>query len=256
MHETSGREQWTEARLRLLAVEKALIRQADAVARQRQELPWVRVEKDYRFATEQGDMALKDLFQGRTQLMVYHFMFGESFDSGCVSCSSIADGFNGIAPHLAGHDVMLWAVSKAPLGRLLTYRGRMNWSFPWASSHGNDFNRDFGVWFSEDEQRNGQIVYNYSPDPAGPWREGKEGGGHEAERFFAEASGTDVASYLRDRPGLSTFALQEGEVYHAYSTYARGVDPIWAIYSWLDRAPLGRNETGPWMRRRTDYAEG
>lgn len=254
MPKTSSRETWMEARLALLAAEKELTKQSDAVARQRQALPWVRVEKDYRFATDQGEMTLKDLFQGRSQLMIYHFMFGEDFDAGCISCSSIADGFNGIAPHLAGHDVTLWAVSKAPLDKLLAYRRRMEWSFSWASSHENDFNRDFGVWFSEREQRDGRIAYNYSAEPAGLWREGEEGGGHEAEQYFAAASGTNVASYLRDRPGLSTFALQEGAVYHAYSTYARGVDPIWAMYSWLDRAPLGRNETGPWTRRRTEYA--
>lgn len=253
MHSTANREQWMAARLRLLEAEKALVKQSDALARQRQDLPWVLVDKEYLFHTEQGEMTLKDLFRGRSQLMVYHFMFGADFEQGCVSCSSIADGFDGIAPHLAGHDVMLWAVSKAPLERLLAYRERMDWSFPWASSHDSDFNRDFGVWFSEQEQREGRIVYNYSPDPAGPWREGKPGGGHDAERYFAAASGTGVASYLRDRPGLSTFALQDDEVYHAYSSYARGLDPVWAMYAWLDRAPLGRNETGPWTRRRKDY---
>lgn len=255
MHLTGTREQWMDARLRLLASEKAHVAQSDALAQQRQALPWVRVERNYRFATEHGEMSLRDMFQGRSQLIVYHFMFGADFEKGCVSCSSIADGFNGIAPHLAGHDVTLWAVSKAPLERLLAYREEMEWSFPWASSNDNDFNRDFGVWFSQEDQRDGRIVYNFSPDPSGPWRDGKEGGGHDAERYFAEASGTDVASYLRDRPGLSTFALQDDEVYHVYSAYARGVDPVWAMYAWLDRAPRGRNETGPWTRRRTEYTE-
>jgi predicted dithiol-disulfide oxidoreductase (DUF899 family) len=253
MHSIADRAEWMQARLDLLAAEKALIAQSDAVARQRQELPWVRIDKTYQFDTEQGRLSLKDLFQGRSQLMVYHFMFGETWQSGCISCSSIADGFNGVTPHLAGHDVMLWAISKAPLERLLAYRDRMGWSFPWASAADSDFNHDFGVWFSEADQRDGRIVYNYSAEPAGPWREGKEGGGHEAERYFAGQSGTDVASYLRDRPGLSTFALQDGDIYHAYSAYARGVDPIWAMYAWLDRAPLGRNETSPWTRRRTEY---
>lgn len=254
MHLTGTREEWLAARLELLAAEKELTRRSDELARWRQELPWVRVEKEYRFETEEGGASLADLFRGRSQLLVYHFMFGPDYKAGCPSCSAIADGFNGFYTHLANHDVMLWAVSRAPLAKLLAYRQRMGWSFPWASSAGGDFNYDFNVSFTEEQQRAGAIEYNFQREPVFEWRSGREGGGEGAEAKFAAMSGTDTATYHRDRPGLSAFALEDGVIYHTYSSYARGMDGIWSMYPWLDRAPKGRNETGgPWWRRHDEY---
>ena len=161
-HVTGTREEWLAARLELLKAEKELTRRSDTVAQQRQELPWVRIDREYRFETETGNTSLKDLFRGRSQLLVYHFMFGPDYMAGCTSCSAIADGFNGVVTHLANHDVMLWAVSRAPLAKLQAYKQRMGWTFPWASSFGSDFNFDFGVFFTEDQQRDGSIEYNYS----------------------------------------------------------------------------------------------
>lgn len=253
-HATGTRAEWLEARLRLLEQEKELTRRSDDLARQRQLLPWVRIEKDYRFDTDKGSASLADLFEGRSQLLVYHFMFGPDYQAGCPSCSMIADGFNGFAVHLAQHDVMLWAVSRAPLDKLLAYRSRMGWSFPWASSAGSDFNADFNVWFSEDQQRSGDIEYNYREEPGFEWRAGKEGGGEQAEERFASTCGTDPATYQRDRPGMSAFAIRDGQIYHTYSAYARGLDALWGAYAWLDRAPEGRNETGGmWWRRHDEY---
>ncbi len=249
-HKTGSREQWLAARLALLQEEKELTRRSDEVARQRQELPWVRIEKEYRFDTDTGSASLADLFQGRSQLLVYHFMFGPDWAAGCPSCSSIADGFNGIAVHLANHDAMLWAVSRAPLAKLQAYKRRMGWTFPWASSLSTGFNPDFNVSFTEEQQRKGLIEYNY------------QRGGHamdaktavpEPVSLQAAASGTDVPGYTRERPGLSGFVLEDGVLYHAYSTYARGVDGIWGMYQWLDRAPKGRNEQGVWWRRHDEY---
>src|SRR5499433_3936270 len=160
-HHTGTREQWLKARLDLLKAEKELTRRSDELARNRQELPWVPINKGYRFETDEGGASLADLFRGRSQLLVYHFMFGPDFSGGCPSCSAIADGFNGVFVHLANHDVMLWAVSRAPLEKLLAYERRMGWTFPWASSFGGDFNPDFNVWFTEEQQRQGSIEYNY-----------------------------------------------------------------------------------------------
>src|ERR671937_45901 len=160
-HKTATREEWLTARLALLEAEKEVTRRSDELARRRQELPWVRVDKAYRFETDEGNASLADLFRGRSQLLVYHFMFGPAYKAGCPSCSSIADGFNGIAVHLANHDVMLWAVSRAPLAKLQTYKRRMGWTFPWASSFGSDFNADFSVSFTENQQREGGVEYNY-----------------------------------------------------------------------------------------------
>jgi predicted dithiol-disulfide oxidoreductase (DUF899 family) len=247
-HRTGTRKEWLTARLDLLQAEKEVTRRSDELARRRQELPWVRVEKDYRFDTEVGSASLADLFRGRSQLLIYHFMFGPDYTAGCPSCSAIADGFNGFAVHLANHDVMLWAVSRAPLAKLLEYRRRMGWTFPWASSFGGDFNRDFSVWFTEDQQREG-IEYNYRREP--PMQLPPQETGDEAT--FAAMSGTDTATYTRERPGLSAFALEDGAVYHTYSSYARGVDGIWGMYQWLDRAPKGRNETGVWWKRHDEY---
>jgi predicted dithiol-disulfide oxidoreductase (DUF899 family) len=256
MHRTGSREEWVAARLELLEAEKALTRQGDALAERRQALPWVRIDKEYGFDTTEGHASLKDLFRGRSQLLVYHFMFGPDYEAGCPSCSLIADGFNGFATHLAQHDVMLWAVSRAPLGKLQAYARRMGWSFPWASSGGSDFNADFNVWFTEAQQRGGGIEYNYRREAAFVWREGKEGGGASEEGRLAAMCGTDSATYQRDRPGMSAFALQDGAVFHTYSTYARGVDSLWGMYPWLDRAPKGRNETGIWWRRHDEYGAG
>jgi predicted dithiol-disulfide oxidoreductase (DUF899 family) len=252
-HATGTRKEWLAARLALLEAEKDLTRRSDELARGRQELPWVRIDKPYRFETDEGSGALADLFRGRSQLLVYHFMFGPDYKAGCPSCSAIADGFNGLAVHLANHDVTLWAVSRAPLAKLLAYRRRMGWTFPWASSSGGDFNSDFSVWFTEDQQRAGGIEYNYRREAAWPWREdsGSEGEGPVAE--MAAMTGTDAATYTRERPGVSAFAREDGVVYHTYSTYARGLDGLWGMYQWLDRAPRGRNETGVWWRRHDEY---
>jgi predicted dithiol-disulfide oxidoreductase (DUF899 family) len=249
MAHTSGtREQWLAARVDLLKAEKELTRRSDEVAQQRQQLPWVRVTKEYRFDTNEGAASLADLFTGRSQLLIYHFMFGPDFKAGCPSCSMIADGFNGFTTHLAHHDVMLWAVSRAPLVKLQAFERRMGWTFPWASSGGSDFNSDFNVWFTEEQERKGAVEYNFRREPAS-----REGGTRGIAAQFAAMSGTDVATYRRDRPGMSAFTLEDGIVYHTYSTYARGVDGIWGAYQWLDRAPKGRNDTGAWWRHHDDY---
>ena len=221
-HNTGTREEWRAARLKLLKDEKELTRRSDELARKRQELPWVRLDKEYRFETEEGSASFADLFCGRSQLLIYHFMFGPDYTAGCPSCSAIADGFNGITTHLANHDVMLWAVSRAPFAKLQEYKRRMGWTFPWASSFGSDFNPDFSVWHSEEQQREGGIEYNYERE--GPW----EGAG-EGATTFAAMSGTDPATYVRERPGMSAFAREDGIVYHTYSTYARGLDRLWAM---------------------------
>jgi predicted dithiol-disulfide oxidoreductase (DUF899 family) len=253
-HKTGTREEWLAARLELLQAEKELTQRSDELAQRRQELPWVRIDKPYRFDTDGGSASLADLFQGRSQLLVYHFMFGTDYTAGCPSCSMIADGFNGFAVHLSNHDVMLWAVSRAPLAKLQAYKRRMGWSFPWASSPASDFNVDFNVWFTAEQQREGGVEYNYRREAAFEWRAGQEGGGGGAEAKFAAMCGTDTATYQRDRPGLSAFTLQDGVVYHTYSAYARGVDGLWGAYQWLDRAPKGRNETGGvWWRRHDEY---
>jgi predicted dithiol-disulfide oxidoreductase (DUF899 family) len=251
-HKIGTREEWLSARLELLKAEKELTRRGDELARQRQELPWVRIDKEYRFDTGNGNTSLADLFRGRSQLLVYHFMFGPDYKAGCPSCSSIADGFNGIYVHLANHDVMLWAVSRAPLAKLQAYEQRMGWTFPWASSYGSDFNFDFSVGFTKEQQRNLGIEYNYQHEAPQPAHEGSASG-HDGPAAFAAMSGTDKATYTRERPGLSAFALQDGVVYHTYSAYARGVDAVWGMYPWLDRAPKGRNETRVWWRRHDEY---
>jgi predicted dithiol-disulfide oxidoreductase (DUF899 family) len=247
-HTIGTREEWLKARLALLEAEKALTRQSDELAERRQELPWVRIDKAYRFDTDEGSASLTDLFRGRSQLLVYHFMFGPDYKAGCPSCSSIADGFDGVSVHLANHDVMLTAVSRAPLAKLQAYKRRMNWAFPWASSFGSDFNADFSVGFTEDQQRGG-IEYNYRREAAWTLR-----GGEGLVAEIAATTGTDAATYTRERPGLSAFVLEDGHVYHAYSTFARGLDGLWGMYQWLDRAPKGRNEAGVWWRRHDEYA--
>jgi predicted dithiol-disulfide oxidoreductase (DUF899 family) len=250
-HKTGTRQEWLTARLDLLQAEKEFTRRGDELAQQRQDLPWVRIDKDYRFDTDAGGATLADLFQGRSQLLVYHFMFGPDWKAGCPSCSMIADGFNGFTVHLANHDVMLWAVSRAPLAKLQAYKQRMGWGFPWASSQGGDFNFDFNVSFTEEQQRAGAIEYNYAR------------GRHAMDATpvpppvaqFAASVGTDAPGYTRDRPGLSAFVREDGAIYHSYSTYARGVDGVWGAYHWLDRAPKGRNESGVWWRRHDEYGK-
>jgi predicted dithiol-disulfide oxidoreductase (DUF899 family) len=249
-HTTGTRQEWLKARLQLLEAEKELTRKSDELATRRQALPWVRVDKAYRFETDEGNISLADLFQGRSQLLVYHFMFGPDYKAGCPSCSMIADGFNGFAVHLANHDVALWAVSRAPFAKLKAYKRRMGWSFPWASSLGSDFNFDFNVSLTEEQQREGSAEYNYRRN------------GHvmdmknppEPVVQFATACGTDAPTYTRDRPGMSAFVQERDAIYHTYSTYARGLDGLWGAYQWLDRAPLGRNEKGIWWRRHDEYA--
>jgi len=244
-----SRDEWLAARLGLLKEEKELTRRSDQLARRRQELPWVRIDKEYRFETDEGNASLAELFKGRSQLLVYHFMFGPDYTAGCPSCSAIADGFDGFVVHLANHDVTLSAVSRAPLAKLQAYKRRMGWTFPWASSLDGDFNFDFNISFTELQQREGAVEYNYrrrshamdaTPAP-------------EPVARFAATCGTDAPTYSRERPGMSAFVLDDGMVYHTYSTYARGVDGLWGMYQWLDRAPMGRNETSPWWRRHDEY---
>ncbi|GAA0255767.1 DUF899 domain-containing protein [Rhodanobacter caeni] len=249
-HHTGTRDEWLAARIALLEAEKAHVRRGDELARQRQALPWVRVDKAYRFDTDEGPATLADLFRGCSQLLIYHFMFGPDYSAGCPSCSAIADGLDGNAVHLANHDVMVSAVSRAPLAKLRAYRRRMGWTFPWASSADSDFNFDFNTSFTEQQQRHDAVDYNY------------QRGGHAMDRTpplepvaqFAATCGTDALTYARDRPGLSAFVIEDGVVYHTYSTYARGLDGLWGMYQWLDRAPRGRNESGIWWRRHDEYA--
>jgi predicted dithiol-disulfide oxidoreductase (DUF899 family) len=246
---TGTHEEWLAARLELLEAEKELTRRSDELAQQRQQLPWVRIDKDYRFETEAGSASLADLFRGNSQLLIYHFMFGPEYTAGCPACSSIADGFNGSVVHLANHDVTLTAVSRAPLEKLQAYKRRMGWSFPWASSFGSDFNFDFNASVTEEQQREGIVEYNFGTRDVRPVLEADQG----PVADFAAMTGTDVAGYMREQPGMSAFALEDGVVYHTYSAYARGVDALWGLYPWLDRAPKGRNETGPWFRRHDEY---
>jgi len=252
-----SQKEWLAARLELLEAEKELTRRSDELARQRQELPWVRIDKEYPFETNEGKVSLADLFRARSQLLIYHFMFGPEYTKGgCATCSSIADGFDGFVVHLAHHDVTLSAVSRAPFAKLQAYKQRMGWSFPWASSLGGDFNFDFDVSLTEKQQREGTVEYNYRREAA--WTtQGiddtltKQGEGPVAEN--AAMTGTDVATYTRERPGMSAFVLEDGVVYHTYSAYSRGLDGLWGMYQWLDRAPKGRNETGMWWRRHDEY---
>jgi predicted dithiol-disulfide oxidoreductase (DUF899 family) len=249
-HATGTREEWLAARLELLEAEKELTRRSDEVATQRQALPWVPVEKDYRFETDDGSASLADLFGGRSQLLMYHFMFGPDYTAGCPACSAIADGFDGFAVHLANHDVVMMAVSRAPIDAIQAYKRRMGWTFPWASSAGSDFNFDFHTSVTEEQQRSGEVEYNFRSWDVRPIL---ESGGEGPVAEFAAMCGTDAATYTREAPGVSAFALEDGVVYHTYSAYARGVDALWGMYQWLDRAPKGRNETSPWFRRHDEY---
>jgi len=246
-HRTATRKEWLAARLELLEAEKELTRRSDELARRRRELPWVRIDKAYRFDTDEGSASLADLFRGRSQLLVYHFMFGPDYTAGCPSCSAIADGFNGFVDHLANHDVMLWAISRAPLAKLQAFKQRMGWSFPWASSFDGDFNWDFAMSLTEGQQREGGTEYNYRRQaPYAP----PQGSGPS---IGAQVTGTDPATYARERPGMSAFVLEGGTVYHSYSAFARGLDGLWGAYQWLDRAPRGRNEPTYWWRHHDSY---
>src|SRR6202043_2372316 len=222
-HAVVSRETWLEARLKLLEAEKELTRRSDGLARRRQELPWVRIDQKYRFETDEGSAPLADLFRGRSQLLVYHFMFGPDYTAGCPSCSAIADGFNGSVVHLANHDVTLSAVSRAPLAKLQAYKRRMGWGFPLASLVGSDFNYAFGVAHTKEEWESGAVEYNFRVTDLRP------PAGQDSSWFdeWASRSGTDWETYRREGPGVSAFALEDGVVYHTYSAYERGVDAVW-----------------------------
>jgi predicted dithiol-disulfide oxidoreductase (DUF899 family) len=249
-HKTGTREEWLAARRDLLKEEKELTRRSDELARKRQELPWVRIDKEYRFETEEGSATLADLFKGRSQLLVYHFMFGPDYVAGCPVCSSIADNFNGSVIHLGNHDVMFWAISRAPIAKLQAYKERMGWIFPWASSGGSDFNFDFQAAYTKEQQQSGVVEHNFQTFDMRP---GLEAGKQGPLAEIAATTGTDWATYSRDTPGMSAFILEDGIVYHTYSAYARGLDVLMGTYQWLDRAPKGRNETSFWLRRHDEY---
>src|SRR5215216_4658431 len=234
-HKVGTREQWQAARDALLEEEKELTRRNDELARRRRELPWVPVEKDYSFETEAGTKSLAELFDGRSQLLIYHFMFGPVYEAGCTVCSSITDNLDPNVVHLKARDVTLMLVSRAPLERLQAYKKRMGWNIDWASTAGSDFNRDLGFTHTEEELR--------------PFLEGEI---PPTVKQMAEASGTDVAGYVSEGPGLSAYALADGVVYRTYVTTARGLEPTMGYYFLLDRAPMGRNEADSmpvWLRR-------
>ena len=253
-HKVATREEWLAARKQLLAREKELTRRSDELAQQRRELPWVRIEKRYTFDTDEGTKTLPELFDGRLQLLVYHFMFGPEYAAGCPVCSSIADTFDGVIVHLNNRDVTFLAISRAPLEKLQAYKRRMDWQFPWVSAQGSDFNFDFGVSFTREQQRKG-IEYNYRHvGDLTPLLEADSGPIAE----LATACGTDPAGYMTEGPGLSAFALEDGVVYHTYSCYARGAEFLMEYYPLLDRAPKGRNEGDPpevWIRRHDEYED-
>ena len=248
-HKTGTRGEWLAARLELLEAEKDLTRRSDEVARRRQELPWVPVDKKYRFETDEGTASLAGLFRGRSQLLIYHFMFGPGYNAGCPSCSAIADGFSGSVVHLANHDVTLCAVSRAPLAKIQAYKRRMGWSFPFASSYGSDFNYDFQAAVTQEQWLSGAAEYNFREVDLRPPAEEESSFNALSESLV----GTDWETYRREGPGMSAFVLDDGVVYHNYSAYARGLDGLWGMYQWLDRAPRGRNETGMWWRRHDEY---
>jgi predicted dithiol-disulfide oxidoreductase (DUF899 family) len=238
-HRIGTQEEWQAERDALLNDEKELTRRSDELARKRRELPWIQVEKHYTFETERGTRSLAELFDGRSQLLVYHFMFGPPYSAGCPVCSSIADTLAPQVAHLKARDTTLLLASRAPLARLLAYRERMGWGIEWVSSHGSDFNRDLGFLHTEEELR--------------PFLDGEI---PPAVEQMADASGTDVAGYVTEGPGLSAYALLNGTVYRTYVTTARGLEPAMAYYGLLDRTPRGRQEEGElehWLRRHDEY---
>jgi predicted dithiol-disulfide oxidoreductase (DUF899 family) len=240
-HKVATQEEWLAARADLLKREKELTRMSDELARQRQELPWARVEKAYTFQTADGPKTLAELFDGRSQLVVYHFMFGPDYDAGCPVCSSIADSFNGVLAHLKARDVTMICISRAPIEKLLAYRERMGWSFNWASSYESDFNFDF-----EHSQTRDQVSARLGDETA------------EIPAQFASECGTDLVGYLSEGPGLSVFARSDGDIYLTYATTARGLEPVMVYYGILDRVPRGRDEGDPpdpsWVRRHDEFA--
>jgi predicted dithiol-disulfide oxidoreductase (DUF899 family) len=239
-HQVGTREEWLAARSELLAKEKELTRRGDQLAAERRDLPWVPIEKDYVFATDAGPKTLPELFDGRSQLLVYHFMFGPAYTAGCPVCSSAADTFNGAVPHLNARDVTFTGISRAPLEKLQAYKRRMGWSFPWASSYGSDYNFDLEISRPEDATR-----------------ELLAGGVPPLVAELAQECGTEPAAYLSEAPVMSAYALEDGAVYLTYSTTARGLEFMMGYYGFLDRAPLGRNEGDQpqmWMRRHDEYA--
>ena len=238
-HNTATREEWLAARNQLLAAEKELTRRGDQLAEQRRHLPWVPLDKEYRFDTEHGPRTLAELFDGRSQLLVYHFMFGPAFAAGCPVCSSAADTFNGAVPHLNARGVTFTAISRAPLDKLLGYRQRMGWTFPWASSYGTDYNFDLEISRPEEVTRAALA-----------------GGVPPIVTRLADDCGTEPAAYLSEMPVMSSYALDGGTVYLTYSTTARGLEFMMGYYGFLDRGPLGRNEGDPpemWLRRHDEY---
>jgi predicted dithiol-disulfide oxidoreductase (DUF899 family) len=242
-HRVGSREEWQAAREELLRREKEHTRMGDELARERRELPWVPLEKEYRFETDQGTRTLAELFDGRSQLLVYHFMFGPGYEAGCPTCSSSADAVNGVLPHLHARDVTMLYVSRAPLEKLQAYKRRMGWDFPWVSSAESDFNFDFGVSYTDEQVR----------EHMGPILEGEP---PPILRQMADATGTDVAGYVSEGPGMSAFAMADGVVHHTYSTGARGLEFLMGYYPILDRAPKGRNEgdwSEFWIRRHDEY---
>jgi predicted dithiol-disulfide oxidoreductase (DUF899 family) len=242
-HKVVSHEEWAAAREELLAREKEYTRQGDELARQRRELPWVRVEKEYRLDTDDGTRTLAELFDGRSQLLVYHFMFGPSYQAGCPTCSSMADGLNGLLPHLHARDVTLLLVSRAPLAKLQAYKRRMGWSIPWASATNTDFNFDFGGSFNDDLVRENMPSEDSLPPIA---------------RQNATASGTDVAGYISEVPAASVFTLRDDVVYQTYVTTWRGVEFLMGYYPILDRVTKGRDEGEAfqtWIRRHDEYGQ-
>ena len=243
-HKVASRDEWAKAREELLAREKEHTRLGDELARARRELPWVRVEKEYSFDADDGTRTLAELFDGRSQLLVYHFMFGPTYEAGCTTCSSIADSINGVLPHLHARDVTMLFVSQGPLEKLQAYKRRMGWSFPWVSSAGNDFNFDLGFSSSEEQAREWVTPILEQLPPI-------------AARNASDA-GTDVVGYLTESQGFSAFALDDGAVYHTYSTGGRGVEFVMSYYAILDRAPKGRDESDGfqlWIRRHDEYEQ-
>jgi predicted dithiol-disulfide oxidoreductase (DUF899 family) len=238
-HRIGTQEEWQAAREELLAEEKELTRRNDELARKRRELPWVPVEKDYRFETEDGTKSLAELFDGRSQLLIYHLMFGPTYEAACTVCSSIADTLDPNVVHLKARDVTLICSSRAPLDKLVDYRKRMGWSFDWVSTVGSDFHRDLGFLHTQEELK--------------PFLEGEI---PPVVEQVAARSGTDVASFVAEGPGLSAYALSDGTVYRTYVTTARGLEPAMAYYGLLDRTPMGRHEEGEsefWLRRHDEY---
>ncbi len=238
-HRIGTQAEWQAERDELLKDEKELTRRGDELAEKRRRLPWVPVEKDYRFETERGTMGLADLFAGRSQLLVYHFMFGPSYTAGCPACSSIADTLAPQVPHLKARDTTLLLASRAPLASLLAYRERMGWDIDWVSSAGSDFNRDIGFLHTEEELKpflDGDIPATVVQN--------------------AEMCGTSAAGYVAEGPGLSVYAVEDGVVYRTYVSTSRGLEPVMAYYFLLDRVPKGRDESGPkphWLRRHDEY---